>query len=238
MYKNEDVVEIDLLKLVKKLWQRKFFIIFISLLFTGVSVSVSMFAISPRYTATTKIYIVERANSSQGLTAQDLQTGAFLVNDYKEIVLSSSVLQSVIEQRGLDRSVEDLSKIIKVDSPNDTRVLTISVTDTDKRKASIIANTIRMEASKKIKDVAQIESVNLIEGAVPPKEKSSPSITKNGAIGLLLGLVLSIGWVIIKDLTDDRVEGSGDVEDGMDMILLGYVPMSKKLAKSGKRKRK
>ncbi len=93
-------IEIDVLYLLRKLWSRKFFIIFIALAVGIVALLGSIFFIKPKYTSTTRIYVVSRSSDSS-LTNQDLQAGSYLVNDYKEVITSNEVLSSVIDQENL-----------------------------------------------------------------------------------------------------------------------------------------
>lgn len=128
-------IEIDVLYLLRKLWSRKFFIIFIALAVGIVALLGSIFFIKPKYTSTTRIYVVSRSSDSS-LTNQDLQAGSYLVNDYKEVITSNEVLSSVIDQENLSLSTSELSNMISVSIPTDTRVISISVEDTDAQEAS------------------------------------------------------------------------------------------------------
>ncbi len=88
-------IEIDVLYLLRKLWSKKFFIIFVGLLVGTIALLGSVFFIKPKYTSTTRIYVVSRS-SDTSLTNQDLQAGSYLVNDYKEVITSSEVLSSLL----------------------------------------------------------------------------------------------------------------------------------------------
>ena len=102
-------IEIDVLYLLRKLWSKKFFIVFVGLLVGTIALLGSVFFIKPRYTSTTRIYVVSRS-SDASLTNQDLQAGSYLVNDYKEVITSSEVLSSVIYHEKLSMSAGELSK--------------------------------------------------------------------------------------------------------------------------------
>ena len=134
-------IEIDVFYLLRKLWSKKFFIIFIALVVGTVALLGSIFLIKPKYTSTTRIYVVSK--TADNITSQDLQAGSYLVNDYKEVITSSEVLSSVIDQQKLPLSTSELSDMITVDIPTDTRVISISVEDTDGQEAADIANAVR-----------------------------------------------------------------------------------------------
>lgn len=221
-------IEIDVLYLLRKLWSKKFFIIFVGLLVGTIALLGSVFFIKPKYTSTTRIYVVSRS-SDTSLTNQDLQAGSYLVNDYKEVITSSEVLSSVIDQEKLSMSASELSKDIAVTIPTDTRVISISVTDTDAQRACDIANTVREVAAEKIKAVTKVDDVTTLESATKPSHPSSPNVKKNAAIGALAGVFLAVVGILVAEVLDDRVRRPEDIEEVLGMPLLGVVPDVDKL---------
>ncbi|MFS9323640.1 Wzz/FepE/Etk N-terminal domain-containing protein [Streptococcus lutetiensis] len=221
-------IEIDVLYLLRKLWRKKFFIIFVGLLVGTIALLGSVFFIKPKYTSTTRIYVVSRS-SDTSLTNQDLQAGSYLVNDYKEVITSSEVLSSVIDQEKLSMSASELSKEISVTIPTDTRVISISVTDTDAQRACDIANTVREVAAEKIKAVTKVDDVTTLESATKPSHPSSPNVKKNAAIGTLAGVFLAVVGILVAEVLDDRVRRPEDIEEVLGMTLLGVVPDVDKL---------
>lgn len=221
-------IEIDVLYLLRKLWSKKFFIIFVGLLVGTIALLGSVFFIKPKYTSTTRIYVVSRSNDT-ALTNQDLQAGSYLVNDYKEVITSSEVLSSVIDQEKLSMSAGQLSGEIAVNVPTDTRVISISVTDTDAQRACDIANTVREVAAEKIKAVTKVDDVTTLESATKPSHPSSPNVKKNAAIGALAGVFLDVVGILVAEVLDDRVRRPEDIEEVLGMTLLGVVPDVDKL---------
>lgn len=229
MNTNDNVsIEIDVLYLLRKLWSKKFFIIFVGLLVGTIALLGSVFFIKPKYTSTTRIYVVSRS-SDTSLTNQDLQAGSYLVNDYKEVITSSEVLSSVIDQEKLSMSTGELSKDIAVTIPTDTRVISIAVTDTDAQRACDIANTVREVAAEKIKAVTKVDDVTTLESATKPSHPSSPNVKKNAAIGALVGVFLAVIGILVAEVLDDRVRRPEDIEEILGMTLLGVVPDVDKL---------
>jgi capsular polysaccharide biosynthesis protein len=133
-------------------------------------------------------------------------------------------------------SKELLSKI-SVSSETDTRVLTITVTDEDPYEACQIANAVRDVAANHIKNVMDIDAVNVVETANIPQEKSSPSLAKNGILGGALGLFLAIAIVLIVYLSNDTVKTQEDVEKYLGLSVLGTIPLMDMANTSGKSKK-
>lgn len=216
-------MEIDVLSLLKKLWMKKFLILFMALFFGTLALLGSIFLIKPSYSASTRIYVINQQNA-ENITATDLQAGSFLVNDYKEIITSRDVMKDVIATNSLSLSPDTLSKMISVTIPADTRVISITVTNHDPQQAKDLANSIREVASEKIKSVTKVQDVTPLEKAQLPLKPSSPNIKRNTMIGMLIGGLFTIVIIVIKEVLDDRVKRPEDVEEVLGMTLLGIVP--------------
>ena len=226
---NTKSVEIDVLALLQKLWTKKVFILFTAFYVAVFSFLGTYFFIQPTYTSTTRIYVVNQATDNNNLSAQDLQAGAFLVKDYKEIITSNDVLSEVIKDEKLNMTEAELAKMISVDIPTDTRLISISVKAKTGQDAQVLANKVREVASKKIKNVTKVEDVTTLGEAKLPESPSSPNIKLNVLLGAVLGAFLAVVGVLVREILDDRVRRPEDVEDVLGMTLLGIVPDTDKI---------
>ena len=221
-------IEIDVLYLLKKLWQKKVLILFSAILVGLLALLFSVFIVKPTYTSSTRIYVVNQS-AGNNITTQDLQAGTYLVNDYKEIITSDSVLIDVIQREGLGLSSEELSEMISVSIPSDTRIITISVNHTDPQEAQHLANSLREVAAQKIKTVTKVEDVTTIEDAKLPDAPSSPNVRQNVLIGFLIGGFAAIVIILLVEVLDDRVRRPEDIEDVLGLVLIGVVPDTDKM---------
>ena len=226
---NTKSVEIDVLALLHKLWTKKLLILFTAFYFAAFSFLGTYFFIQPTYTSTTRIYVVNQATDNKNLSAQDLQAGTYLVNDYKEIITSNDVLSEVIKDEKLNLSEAELSKMVSVNIPTDTRLISISVKAKTGQDDQVIANKVREVASKKIKTVTKVEDVTTLEEAKLPSSPSSPNIKRNVLLGAILGGFVAIVAVLVREVLDDRIRRPEDVEDVLEMTLLGIVPDTDKI---------
>ena len=226
---NTKSVEIDVLALLHKLWTKKLLILFTAFYFAAFSFLGTYFFIQPTYTSTTRIYVVNQATDNKNLSAQDLQAGTYLVNDYKEIITSNDVLSEVIKDEKLNLSEAELSKMVSVNIPTDTRLISISVKAKTGQDAQVLANKVREVASKKIKTVTKVEDVTTLAEAKLPSSPSSPNIKRNVLLGAILGGFVAIVAVLVREVLDDRIRRPEDVEDVLEMTLLGIVPDTDKI---------
>ena len=230
MNKEHQLVEIDVLSLIKTVWKRKFIILLTALVVAVLALGYSLFIAKPSYQSTTRIYVVNRQQTDNNtLTNQDLQAGSYLVKDYKEIILSQDVLSTVISELKLPGTTAELSKSVSVSVPTDTRIVSITVKNSDPNQASRIANTLREVAAEKIIAVTKVSDVTTLEEAEVPKSPSSPNIRRNVMLSFFAGVIVMVIIVVFVEVLDDRVKKPEDIEDVMGATLLGVIPNLKKL---------
>ena len=228
--KEQNMMEIDVFHLLKILWKRKLLIALVAFVTGIVAFAYSSFIVKPEFTSTTRIYVVNRNQGDKpGLTNQDLQAGSYLVKDYREIILSQDVLEKVATDLKLELPPKGLASKIKVTVPVDTRIVSISVTDRAPEEASRIANSLREVAAQKIISVTRVSDVTTLEEARPATSPSSPNIRRNTMVGFLVGAVVMVVTVLLVELLDTRVKRPEDIEDVMQIALLGVVPNLDKL---------
>ena len=230
MMKEQNTMEIDVFQLLNTLWKRKLIIALVAIVTGTVAFAYSKFIIKPEYTSTTRIYVVNRNQGDKpGLTNQDLQAGSYLVKDYREIILSQDVLEKVVTDLKLNMSTKGLASKVQVTVPVDTRIVSISVKDKQPEEASRIANSLREVAAQKIINVTRVSDVTTLEEARPATSPSSPNIRRNTLVGFLGGLGVVVVVVLLIELLDVRVKRPEDIEDVMQIPLLGVIPNLDKL---------
>lgn len=83
-----------------------------------------------------------------------------------------------------------------------------------------------------------IDAVNVVETANIPDQQSSPSISKNGIIGVLLGVLLSVAIILIAYISNDTVKTQEDVEKYLGLSVLGTIPLTETDRKRKRKNRK
>lgn len=233
MENKEDIIDIDPMLILKRVTKYIWIIITIGVIFSIAAYIWSSVMVVPKYNSSTKVYVLNNNINEKKLTTQDFQIGNYLLKDYKEIILSSKVLERVIDKNGIKMNLVELRSKIEVKIPQDTRILTITVEDTDAKRAADIANAVRDEAFEEIKEITKEESVNILEKAQESKNPSSPDIRKNTIMAGAIGILLSLGIVVLKEVLDDRVKKQEDIEEGLRNGSFRYSSTNKNNKKGG-----
>ena len=235
---SDDEVTIDLGELFGVLWHWIWLILLVALAFGIAAYAFSKFVIPEEFQSTTKIYVLDKESGSGQTTYTDLQVGSQLTKDYAELITSRTVIEKVIADNHLE-SVYDYSHFLSkvaVDTPTDTRIVSITVTDTDPALAQKLADDIRVVASDLIINTMQIDAVNTYEEANLPTEKSGPSCSKWAMIGALLGALLVAAIVTLRYILDDTIKTREDVEQYLGMSTLAMIPLDENIVNAEKEK--
>ena len=226
---REDVIEIDLLEIFSLLLGNLWLIASVSLFFALGCFAVSKYVVAPYYESTTKIYILNKTESA-AVTYSDVQMGTQLTKDYAELINSRYVLEEVMQKLNLGMEYEDLLKVVRVSTPSDTRIVSITVEDVDPVEAMHMANCIREVASEHIQNVMDIDAVNVVETANMPTQKAGPSCLKWTMIGGIIGCFIICAVILVQYLVDDTIKTSEDVENYLGLSTLALIPVSEQEA--------
>ena len=224
MNDQNDEIEIDLWELLDLLLHKLWIIIPTAMVTFVIGFCIAMFAVTPMYESTTGIYVMSRQNSDT-LSLSDTQLSSQLTRDYEELIQSRTVLETVIAKTGIDDTYKGLKDRVSISNVRDTRIIYITVTDASPEIARLLADAIREEGARHIKDVTNVEAVNVVDEANLPTSPSSPSVAKWALVGGFIGAFASMAVIIIRFLMDDTIKSSEDVEKYLGWSTLALIPM-------------
>lgn len=224
--KKTDYVEIDLLHLIKVLWHRAWVIVLAMLLCGGSAFAYTYYLVPPLYESSALMYVNNSSITvgSTSVSLSDLSASQSLVETYIVILETRLTLNEVIDQAGVDYTYENLLEMIDAAPVNETEIFKITVTSPDPAEAEKIANTIVKVLPQKISEIMDGSSVRTVDFAVRPDQKSSPSFTKNVALGLVLGFILSCGVLVLIDLLDEQIRDEEYLSQTYGLPVLVIVP--------------
>ncbi len=222
--KEEDVI--DLQEIFWALRRQMWLIILAVLIGLGAAGAYSYFMISPTYSSTSLIYIDGGSGSISGAISSlsDLQIGEALTADYSVIIKSRPVLEEVIDNLGLDISYKALSNLITITTPEDTRMLRITVTAGDPQTAMRIVNELDEVCVWRIQELISSVTPQIVEEGIEEPQKVGPSNTRNALMGGFLAAALVIGVCVIRVLLNDTLKTDEDVERYIGLPVLCEIP--------------
>lgn len=213
---EQNEIEIDLRELffhIKRYW----YIVVVSILVGVLGAAFYLWKIEvPQYQATAMIYM---RDSNTQISVSDLQVNQELSSDYMVILKSRPVLNRIISDLGVDMTYDQLYNSTTISTIDDTRIIKITVTNTDAQIAADLANQL------------VDRGVDTVEKAVVDNNKINTSNKKVLLMGMLLGLVASIGGLFIQFMLNDKVRSADDIEKLLGVPVLAGIGENKELAK-------
>ena len=226
---RQEEYEIDLLKLGKSLWHYAWLLVAAMVVCGALAFVCARFMITPLYEASSMLYVnnssVSLGSTKVSITSGDLSAQSGLIDTYSVILTSRNTLEAVIDKTELPYSYEQLKPMISAGSVNNTGVLRITATNDDPAVAAVIANALTDVLSERIVSIVEGSSVEVVDYAVVPTTAASPNVMRYTLIGILLGLVLSAAFVVLRTLMDSTIRGEDFLlENYKDIPVLTMVP--------------
>ncbi|MCR5556478.1 MAG: polysaccharide export protein [Butyrivibrio sp.] len=225
-YNEED--EIDFGELFFVLMRKWWLLISCAIAGAGIALAYTLFLIQPVYTSSSMIYIFSKTTTVT--SAIDLQIGKQLTVDFEILGKSRPVLEKVISDLELDTTYESLLKTVTVENPTDSRIIKITVKNTDPQLASDIANNLADNLSARVAEVIDTDKPSSVENAVPATKPSSPSKSKNTALGGILGFLLAAAIILILYYSDMSLRDEDDVRKYLGLGTLASIPFEKSIS--------
>ena len=231
--------EIDLreiLYLFKKNWLG---LIIAALVGGLLALSYTFAFIAPKYESQSMLYILSKTTSITSLA--DLQVGTQITADFEVIATSKPVFDAAItriEQEDNQKFTRSqLQEMVTVTNETDTRILVIKAISENPTDACIVANAVAEETADQMAFIMKSDPPTTVETAEVSTVPISPSVSTNTAIGVLLGLLLFVAYIIIRFAFNDRICTEEDIQKYLGLNTLVIVPYEEGLDTQKKKNR-
>ena len=198
-------------------------IILLTMLITAMLAGVYyLVGVKPSYQADASIFIT---NNESVITVSDLQLSSELTEDYAKIIKSRNVLKQVIKELDLNLDYRELSKLVSVTNPDNSHIITITVTCGDVELCRDIANSLMNIGLDRIYQVVGSSEPTVIDySEAEAVDEITPAPTTAQALGLMLGLSPACGLICVRYMTDTTLKTEDDLKRYLDIPVLSVVP--------------
>ncbi|MCI5772378.1 MAG: Wzz/FepE/Etk N-terminal domain-containing protein [Clostridiales bacterium] len=219
--------EVDVVALFYRLVEKLKFILAAALLGAILAGVYCYFIATPKYQATSKLYVVNSSDSV--LNISDLQLGSYLTSDYKEVFTTWEVQEMVISNLNLPYTYSQLAKMVTIQNPSNSRILNITVTSSSAQEAARIANELANVGGEYITRMMGTSVPSVLSQALEPVRPVSPKKAQTIIIGFLLGFILAAAVFVIRFIVDDKIKTSDDIRRYIGMTTLAIIPVNEKV---------
>ena len=224
--KKYQIKEIDVVKLLYYLWDRKLWAVSAAIIMATLSILFSIYFITPLYRADFTVFINNRSNDveTQLISSADMSASQSLTYTYSALIKNRSVLEAAAKKADTDYSYEQLKNMVKTDIEENTQLINIHVTTDSRDTSLILADKIAEIAPGYVEDIIEGTSMKIVSDPVASGNQVYPDIRKNGLIGGTAGLVLTMFIFFVRFVTDTKVNDISELEYRYGLPVVGTIP--------------
>ncbi len=222
---NQEEKGLSLIELVNLLLKNWLFIGISTVLIAAVAFIYAFRIATPMYESRSDVIVQVESSGELGF---DYNTALRLVPSIAEFMKKDIVLDDVIETLNLDMSTSELRNGLTITSSNTTFFVYVTYQNEDPELAKDVANQIIASA----RDIAEN---NPTFSSFAGKISDPTTVAKTGTyaspnkplfviIGVLLGGILGVGIVLVKELTNNTYRTKEEIEADFDIQVLGVIP--------------
>jgi capsular polysaccharide biosynthesis protein len=217
---------ISLKELFETIKKRILMILLITVAAVAISGAVSYLVLTPIYQSSTQFLVNHSKVDQPVINSGDIRTNLELINTYNDIIKTPIILDKVISELELDRSVSSLNSQITVGTRNNSQVVSITVQDPDPALAVKIANTVAYVFQREIVSIMNVDNVSILSEAKlaesPMPVKPNPKL--NMAIAFVVGLMIGVGLAFLLEFLDNTIKTEQDIEKHLGLSVIGAIP--------------
>ena len=230
--------ELDLKELFQMFWNKKIYILLITLIFIVIGIIYTIGFVTPEYTSSTTLVLAtgKGTESDNSITTTDVTLNSKLISTYKELATSDKVVRKVISNLGIKISEESLKQSIDVKVVSDSELIKISVTNGNSENAARIANELANVFIEQVKEIYNIDNIHIVDEAEESDAPSNINHTKDVLIFAFIGIVASAIYVFIDNMLDTTVKNAEDIEKTCGVALIASIPFDNFENRKGGRK--
>ena len=225
----------DYLRMLRRGWPA---VVLITTLFVGIAAA--YLALAPkRYNASTVLFVSAANLRSISDLQQSAQFSATAAITYAEIIDSATVLGPIAERLRPQMEIDDLADMVECTVREETTLIDITVSGTERRQVATIANAVGLSATRIIPELEETPSgrdlvrLQQIRPAVDPTHVASPNAKRTIALGFVVGLCVGLAVTIVAQTLDSRIRHVEEVGQLADVPLLAVVPRLRRSQRRG-----
>lgn len=218
----------DLQEILKVLRKQKKVIAWTTVVCAVLTLFVSFFIVTPKYSSSTDILVNRKMNGNQALNAPQaqIQADVQMISTYKDIITSPTILNSVSKKMtndGYKVSASQLKKEISISNQQNSQVFTVTAKTDNPKLAADAANTIADVFKDKVIKIMNVNNVTILSKAVENPKPVSPKILLNTVFGFLFGIILGIVLAFILDGLDRTISDEEFITKELGLNELGII---------------
>lgn len=219
----EDEKEVDLLELFGAILKHIKLIIVLCILFGVGGFFGTKLLIAPTYTASTSIYLTPQISESGSLDYNSQMANSKLVTNVVELMTQNNIMSEVAKNVGLE-SADSVKSIVNVSNDSNTEIITVTATTNDPKLSKAIANDTVNTFITRMQKNLNVSNIEIVDKAKLSYVPSGPNVKKNTMMAGVIGLVVGVGYAVLKFLLDNRLRTKEEAEKYLGIPVFCEIP--------------
>ena len=174
------------------------------------------------YRARVKVYVGDSSNVMNTYTEEELKSYSSFMNTFKEIIVIDDFLTETLEAHQLDLTAGEVRTGLTFAQSDKSPILEINYTSLDKGQASQVLNALASEYATQAKDILPKVKVKVVDSV--KVFTIEPAMKKVIVVALGIGIIASIGLILVLDYLDDTIRKKQTLEKLLSIPVLGMLP--------------
>lgn len=231
--------EIDLREIFQMFWKKKVQILMIVLVFVIIGCVYTLEFITPKYSSSITMVLTsnnQENETNSTITTTDITLNSKLLATYSKLIKSKTVLKEVISNLNIEMEEERLEEDITVKAVSNTELIKVTVENENAQLASDIANEIARVFQVKVREMYNIDNIQLINEAEASIEPSNINRKRDIMLFTVFGIAISTLYVFVANMLDNTVKGPQTIEEEFDLPVLASIPILQSKHEEGGKK--
>lgn len=204
------------------LFKKKFWIIIV---ITAVTTSLALYKVSklqPSYSANAKVFI---GNSNEVLdvySKEELSYYTQFVSIFSEISRIDGFLDDTLKKNKIDKTSLEVASSLSFSSSENTPIVNVYYSSYANEQMEETLNAVCDELMNKVKEIMPGANPSILSEAIVTT--IYPNKYKLPVIAFLVGIILSIGIILVLDYLDNRIISKKQLEKIIPVPVLGSIP--------------
>lgn len=219
--------ELDLAYILDILKKRWWIVVLSAILCAALAMSYSKFFVTPMYRSTAIVYvepIIETQTYSISAESAGFSYAQRIIASDIEILKTGDFFSDVSDAINNKYSAAQLASMVSYTAIENTLLFSYSSVAETPEDALNIANAIKELAPDKLSIISTASTAKVVDPPVLAKSAFNNNGAQLTALGFVLGVVLSLGILILVEMLDIRIKSEDDFHNTYEIPVLGSVP--------------
>lgn len=174
------------------------------------------------YRSGVKVYIGDSENIINSYTEEQMKYYSGFVNTFREIILIDDFLNETLKHHDLDLTAQQIKEGLNLSAAANSPIIEMSYTSPSKKQAKEVLTALTKEFTGQVKKIMPNANIQIVDSV--KVVAIEPAKTKVIILSIVVGMIGSIGLVLVLDYLDDRIHNKENLEKLLPVPVLGQLP--------------